>query len=264
MHQTLTGTLNVNHLEIQPFGRARIETAAAFNNSITNAGELDLGSVFYGNPLTAGAGGYTQATTGELLVLIGDLSGNVTGDNITVTGPVSLAGTLDLNLASEFAPIPYTGFDLITGGSLIGGFDEVTGAIDLGVKGGELRFVLVYEADRVRVELRQAGDATGRNFVGQDSLAAVLQNWGSTVRALSAIDGDLTGDGSVDQEDLDIVLANWGQSQSLLAATLIDEFGTEMASDLWPGISTIPEPATAMLMLAGLGVLASQRGRLWA
>lgn len=285
VHRTFTGTLNVNHLEVQQFGLAFIETAASFNTSITNAGILDLGPSFFANPVSAGAGGFTQTTTGTLVALVGDSTGNLLGDGITVTGDVSLAGVLDLDVSGNFAATPYTSYDLLTGASIIGGFESVLG-LDLGVPDNSQRFVLVYGTDTVSIELRQAGDATGRNFVGQDSLATVLQNWGSTVRAASAIDGDLSGDGFVGQGDLALVLQFWGQSQSLLATSLTEAFDAETTdalldamengtlwgdlgsdafliegSPLWPQTATIPEPATAVFILAGLGLLGIPRRR---
>lgn len=87
--------------------------------------------------------------------------------------------------------------------------------------------------------LHEAGDANYDDVVGIEDLDIILANWGASVRAGSVLDGDLTGDGLVNQDDLNLVLANWGNSFD-------------------PG--TVPEPATALLLLAGLG-LAGRRHR---
>ncbi|MFI4860861.1 MAG: aspartyl protease family protein [Phycisphaerales bacterium JB063] len=86
--------------------------------------------------------------------------------------------------------------------------------------------------------LHEEGDANLDDFVGAEDLDIILAHWGQSVRAGSVLEGDLTGDGLVNQADLDVVLANFGN-------------GTP------PG--SVPEPAAAVLLLAGLAAVTRRR-----
>lgn len=85
------------------------------------------------------------------------------------------------------------------------------------------------------------GDLNGDGFVGAADLDVVLANWGTGVTLGDWRLGDASGDGWVGEDDLGVVLAHWGEGVP-------------------PG-GTVPEPASALLVLLGLGACGRRRRR---
>lgn len=88
------------------------------------------------------------------------------------------------------------------------------------------------------------GDLNGDQMVGTGDLDIILSNWGASVTAGNIAMGDASGDGLVDQTDLDLVIARWGS--------------TPLGYDA-PGGGAIPEPTSALLLTAGLGLVSRRR-----
>ena len=86
------------------------------------------------------------------------------------------------------------------------------------------------------------GDLDGDMFVGIDDLGIIQANWGEPVTAGDLTRGDITGDGEVDDDDLTQLLNHWGE--------------TGLGYD---GPATVPEPASALALLAGLGLVTRRR-----
>jgi len=87
------------------------------------------------------------------------------------------------------------------------------------------------------------GDADQDGVVGIDDLDAVLDHWAMEVPDGVSQFGDLDGDGIVGLSDLDQVLLGWGSD-------LYED------DDQGDGLTTVPEPATAGLLIAlGMSLL---------
>jgi len=86
-----------------------------------------------------------------------------------------------------------------------------------------------------------AGDLNGDGFVGIDDLNLVLNRWNQNVSIPVPLAGDPSGDGFVGIDDLNVVLSTWNQGTPPLTGT------------------TIPEPTSAGLLLAGCTVLLRRR-----
>jgi len=82
------------------------------------------------------------------------------------------------------------------------------------------------------------GDLNDDGFVGGDDLDIIRNHWGQTVTMGKLEVGDPSGDGVVGGDDLDIIRANWGQGSP-------------------PMISTIPEPASWILLIGAAFTLAA-------
>ncbi len=91
------------------------------------------------------------------------------------------------------------------------------------------------------------GDANADGLVGLLDLDILGQNWQNT--GVGFAEGDFNADGAVDLLDLDILGQNWGTGASST------DFATALAAS---GIS-IPEPATAGLLIGALAIGSTRR-----
>lgn len=137
-----------------------------------------------------------------------------------------------LDLTADNAAFSFQWFDP-TSGELVGGALPVTGGVVFDLPdtpgnnaGGENDWAALLRVVEV---------------IGEDQLNAVLTHWASAVTPGDTGLGDFTSDGQVGIEDLDFVLARWN-------TPLIENV-------------TVPEPASAIALLTGLGALATRQAR---
>ena len=150
--------------------------------------------------------------------------GAVESDTLHADGLVVLAGTLRV--------LPVSGATL-TKGAL---YTIITSDVEVSerfttVTGPVLN--ISYQPKSVTIEITWIGDANCDGWVDDDDLSLLLANWGQDA---GWDNGNFNGDNTVDDDDLSLLLANW------------------------TGSATVPEPASAFVLLTGL-VAVTLRGR---
>jgi RHS repeat-associated protein len=114
----ISGTLGALGDQINIQG-GTLSGTGTVNGNLTNAGEVDLGSI----PGTlAIKGNYSQASAGTLTLKVGGATAGSLFDQIDVTGTAALNGTLDVSLINGFAPGLEEVFDVINFASSSGSF----------------------------------------------------------------------------------------------------------------------------------------------
>ena len=111
----------------------------------SNDGTFELGP---GSAVQAQETGYTQSSSGALIVDIGGLGAANHGQLNSIDG-VSLAGTLTVNLVNAHEPEIGDLFTIVTGTSINGTFDPVNGL----VIGNGKQFSVNYNATDVTLEV---------------------------------------------------------------------------------------------------------------
>lgn len=94
--------------------QVRANGTGTLTDSLTNGGLVSIGgssgSLIGGLTVT---GNYDQSAAGSLTVQIGGLTAGTQFDRLTVNGPVTLDGTLNLSLANGFNPAVGNTFQII-------------------------------------------------------------------------------------------------------------------------------------------------------
>ncbi len=103
-------------------------------------------------------------------------------------------------------------------------------------------YALIRVGRLVSLYLPYFGDATLDGRVDVEDLDLLLANWGETAGPNAWASGDFDQDGTVGQADLNLLLANWGNQTQL-------------------GALPVPEPASGVILLGGVSLLASTRRR---
>ncbi len=168
---------------------------------VVNNGTVSPGAIAEDLDTLTIDGAYEQASTGELVVEINE-SGE---DLLHVTGDVTLAGDLRVELLDSYLPPGGTKrVILTTDGSISGDFDDVTlngavGTLDVMVQISNGVVEALFVADS-----GQLGDITGDGVVNALDIATLLSFWGTDNEA-----ADQNDSGNVDAADLAIVIGNW-------------------------------------------------------
>ncbi len=157
-------------------------------------------------------------------------------DRLDATGTVALDGTLELVLPEDFTPTLGDTVRIIEAdGGVEGRFAEVSNVVFIP---GELVFAPIYMPNEVFMVAARPGDFDGDGDVDAFDLGLWQTGFGLTQGA-GIQDGDADADGDVDAFDLGVWQFNFGET---LAAE-------------------VPEPATGLCLLVGIGLARRSRGR---
>jgi hypothetical protein len=126
------GTALLGHINAAGNGRENliIDAGSAWkvNGPSVLSSVTSVGSVaFKGDGLTVNVtGDYSQAPAGKLVVVLGGSGGAANYDQLAIAGSATLAGTLEVNVASGFTPPIGKTFNIMTYGSRSGEFGTLT------------------------------------------------------------------------------------------------------------------------------------------
>jgi hypothetical protein len=220
-----------------------INSTLDFQAGLTNDGELNLINTAILGSVTGGASGAASfvgdnSVGGDLTMAPGDslairLGGTAPTqfDSLAVGGDASLAGSLSVSFTGGFTLAPSQSFTIVDiAGSLSGGFN---GLAEGGLVG---------------------------NFGGTNLLITYSGGDGNDVTLLSALPGDFDLDGDVDGSDF----LKWQRGESPRPSSAADLADWEANYGFPPltAVSTaVPEPASCVLLLAVLVVMATGRAQ---
>jgi len=149
IHSDSPGTLTIGTTGMTVTNEGLIKGSGGGNLAVwglaSNDGTFELGP---GSAVQAQETGYTQSSSGALIVDIGGLGAANHGQLNSIDG-VSLAGTLTVNLVNAHEPEIGDLFTIVTGTSINGTFDPVNGL----VIGNGKQFSVNYNATDVTLEV---------------------------------------------------------------------------------------------------------------
>ena len=116
----LTASTSLSATGTGTFSGAGTITGNVSSSGITQAGNIPNPGILTING--AGAGTYTQASTGSYDVVIGGLTPGTQYSQLNATGAANLSGTLNVTLINSFVPSSGNQFTILTGGTLAGQF----------------------------------------------------------------------------------------------------------------------------------------------
>jgi hypothetical protein len=173
--------------------------------NIDVAGQLSLRSSqrIYGQPSISAA--LKLHPTSSVTIEMGMLGATRFQDKLLSSGPLTLDGTLHVDLDNLILPLPGEVFEVITYTSRIGMFDQIT------TDSNAHLFVPTYTAGALllTVEATFIGDADLDGDVDLNDLTRLAANYG-TQTAATWLTGDFDQDGDVDLADLAILAENYG------------------------------------------------------
>ena len=247
----LDGTVQLNGTPLAP---ARLRGSRVRSDGLLS-GDGTIEAIFENRSGTVAPGGsqvgaltfdkiLTLTSEGVVEVDVAGLVPSISHDHIQVNGPVSIDGTLDVELVGTYQP-PVVGTDEITvvqSNVRLGTFSNADELIDL-EKG---RFGLIgYSPQAVTLSMYQAlpGDANGDRIFNSNDLIQVFQSGeyeDSLPNNSTWAEGDWNGDGDFDSSDM-IAAFQTGNYEA-------------------PLFATVPEPsATIGTLFAAIALFASSR-----
>lgn len=232
----LTGTSDVRVLADAVFDLSAASGDVA-GDVVVEAGRLRLGGA------GASVGGGLDVQSGAAVAAAITFPPGHAG--LAVTGPTTLAGTLEIQNAS---PLPLDHGDTITlltaAGGVTGAFDAVTGDQAIG---GYVPFVVEVQANAVVLRVALDGDANADGAVDTTDLAVLAGGW-QLVGGLWS-QADFNNDGLVNAFDLDLMRLNWSGAPGSFAEAV-------------SATAFVPEPGTlGITALAMAGAMMRRRRR---
>lgn len=212
------------------------EAHGVFHDPVTNNGQL---FVMPGANLLA-LENLTLGGSALMALQLGSEETQEDGAQVEVGGLATLAGNLQVNLASGFAPQLGDSFQVV---SAAGGVSGTFAQQALPTLGGGLAWDVDYSATAVTLNVvaGATADFNGDGFVNSADFAIFKGGFG-TVGTADQGDGDTDGDNDVDGSDF---LA-WQQ-----------QFGA--VPDAAPAAGAVPEPACGLMLAMGAAALGMRR-----
>jgi formylglycine-generating enzyme required for sulfatase activity len=192
------------------------------------------------SPVRLHASNLEIAANGRLIIELGGLSGGSEYDQLVVAGDLHLGGTLQVTLIDGFAPNIDDTFSILY-------FDDLDGtefdAVELPDLAGRKAWDLseLYSTGEISVIEMLDGDTDGDRDVDDADYQAFVSVFGDVGDRYT----DFNGNGKIDLGDFVLLRANFGAGVNASA----------------PGnaATATPEPATLILMAAGLPLLLKRR-----
>lgn len=219
-------------------------------------GEMFIGNSTIESPIPLTVASLTVEDSGSSSV-IGDLTltGNLNMEigysfsKLFVTGDANLGGALNITLESGFTPYIGQSWEIITAGDINGDFASVNAPALPGVTWGVQKTATsaILTTLFVPPPAGSGADFNGDNIVDAQDLAIWQGNFGLGANpppAATQADGDANGDGVVDGSDFMLIQQQFG--------------GPPPAT---PAFAAVPEPGSALLVLAAIGLPFAARRR---
>jgi hypothetical protein len=227
--------------------------------NVSNGGVLNPGFA-PGTISLWGGTSYTQTPAGDLEIKIGGYNtpGNQQHDQVYVTGTVTLAGTLGVQLVNGFNPKPGDSFTIITGASVSGTFANASipaGAGAFHISYQSKAVVLTYLADTTTspVTANVNPSVYGQPVAISAAVSAVLQGEGTPTGMVMFLDNGV----SLDTANLNDAGIATLMTTSLPAGTHL--ITATYLGDANFGRSTTPAPLVEVVNPAPLTVTAANQ-----
>jgi len=239
-----TGTVFSGASDALTIGAGRtlgIREGYSLNRSLINHGTLAPG-------LQLGAitvqSSYYQFADGALDIQLRETTADTEHDKLVVTSGAFLGGKLDVSLLSGFEPAAGDSFTVLAASSLTGNFNSV----ELPLLNSGL--VWNYARTTTSVTLSVAAADFNRNGVADAGDYIIWRNTRNTSVPTAYSGADANGDSFINDADLTIWRNNVGNTSGSAPGAGAGSLGG----------AAVPEPAGALLLLAGGLTLATRQG----